>query len=121
MTTQVLTAIDRRTAPRFSTSFAAELASGTVLVSVTVQDLSITGCGIVIASGDPDLPDKIGSRGILHFPAVGPGTYGTVLPVTLRNVRAERGRLFYGLEFAPLLTHQTRKLMEVLEAMCIDG
>ena len=121
MTTQALIAVDRRIAPRFATSFAAELAAGTVLVPVTVQDLSATGCGIAVVSRDPDLPDKVGSRGILHLPAVGRGTYGTVLPVALRNVRAEGGRLFYGLEFGPLLTHQTRKLMEVLDAMCADG
>lgn len=121
MTTRALMVEERRTAPRFSTSFAAELASGTVLVPVTVQDLSVTGCGVVIAGGDPDLPDKVGGRGLVHLPAVDRGTYGTVLPVALRNVRHAGRLVIYGLEFGPLLAHQTRKLMGVLEAMCTDG
>ena len=118
MTTRALLVAERRTAPRFETSFAAELASGTVLVPVTVQDLSATGCGVVIVGDDPDLPDRIGVRGLLHLPAMDRGTYGTILPVTLRNVRVEDRLLIYGLEFDSLLAHQTRKLMGVLEAMC---
>ena len=117
MTSRAFMVAERRTAPRFETSFAAELASGTVLVLVTVQDLSATGCGVVIVGGDPDLPDRVGIRGLLHLPAVDRGTYGTILPVTLRNMRIEERHLVYGLEFGPLLAHQTRKLMGVLEAM----
>ncbi len=118
MTTRALMAAERRTAPRFETSFAAELASGTVLVSVTVQDLSATGCGVVIVGDDPDLPDRVGVHGLLHLPALERGTYGTILPVTLRNVRIDDRQLVYGLEFGSLLAHQTRKLMGVLGAMC---
>ena len=117
MTHQVHGGAERRTAPRFQTSFAAELASGTVLVSVTVRDLSATGCGVVIMSGDPELPDKLGDRGLLHLPASDRGTFGTILPVALRNVRSEDLQVVYGLEFGPLLAHQTRKLEAVLEAM----
>ena len=117
MTFQALSAAERRTAPRFQTSFVAELASGTVVVPVTVRDLSAAGCGVVIMSGDPDLPDKLGGRGLLHLPLVGRGTFGTILPVALRNVRSEDRQVVYGLEFGPLLAHQTRKLEAVLEAM----
>ena len=118
MTIQAVVSSERRIAPRFQTSFCAELASGTVLVPVTVRDLSITGCGVVIRSGDMDLPDKLDARGLLHLPSTQPGTYGTILPVTLRNVRSESHEVIYGLEFTRLLPHQTRKLIGVLEAMC---
>ena len=117
MTSRAFMVAERRTAPRFETSFAAELASGTVLVPVTVRDLSATGCGVTIMSGDPDLPDKLDGRGLLHLPAIDRGTFGTVLPVVLRNVRSEDRQVVYGLEFGPLLAHQTRKLEAVLEAM----
>ncbi len=118
MNPQALSAADRRVAPRFQTSFAAELASGTVLVPVTVQDLSVMGCGVVIMDGDPDLPEKLGARGLLHLPAIDAGTFGTILPIALRNVRSEGRQLIYGLEFAALLSHQMRKLMGVIDAMC---
>lgn len=117
MTTQALRAAERRVAPRFQTSFDAELASGTVLVPVRVQDLSISGCGILIMSGDPDLPDKLGGRGLLHLPTMHRGTFGTILSVSLRNVRVDAGQIIYGLEFGALLPHQARKLQAVLEAM----
>ena len=117
MTTLALSNAERRVALRFSTSFAAELVSGTVLVPVTVLNLSVAGCGVVIMSGDPDLPDRIDSRGLIHLPAVDQGTFGTILPVIIRNVRCEYQQLVYGLEFGPLLTHQSRKLQEVLDAM----
>ena len=68
-------------------------------------------------SGDPDLPDKLGGRGLLHLPAVDRGTFGTILPIALRNVRSEDRQVVYGLEFGPLLAHQARKLQGVLEAM----
>lgn len=114
---QASSAAERRTIPRVQTSFVAELASGTVLVPVTVRDLSAAGCGVAIMSGDPDLPDKLGGRGLLHLPAINPGSLGTILPVTLRNVRTEAREVVFGLEFGPLLAHQSRKLQGVLEVM----
>ena len=117
MIIQASLAAERRVAPRFQTRFDAELASGTVLVPVNVRDLSISGCGILIMSGDLDLPEKIGGRGLLHLPAIHHGTFGTILPVNLRNVRQDAGQMIYGLEFAALLPHQSRKLHSVLEAM----
>ncbi len=117
MTIQALSAAERRVAPRFQTSFAAELASGTVLVPVTIRDLSAAGCGVIIMSGDPDLPDKLGDRGLLHLLAVERGTFGMILPIALRNVRSEDRQVIYGLEFGPLLVQQTRKLEAVLEAV----
>ena len=117
MTHSASRATDRRVAPRLRTSFAAELLSGTVLVPVVVQDLSATGSGVEIRSGDPDLPDKLGQGAILHFPAAEPGSPATILPVVLRNVRSEGLRLVYGLEFRPLYPHQMRRLLGVMEAM----
>ena len=108
---------DRRTAPRLPTSFAAELASGTVLVPVVVRDLSTAGCGVVIMGGDPDLPDRLGGYGLLHLPAGHHGIRGGLLPVALRSVRSEDRQLIYGLQFGPLLDHQERKLHGVLEAV----
>lgn len=117
MTHSASTAIDRRLAQRIQTRFAAELLSGTVSVSVLVRDLSVNGCGIDIQSGDPELPNKLGAGGILHFPALGPGLPTTILPVLLRNVRSEGLSVMYGLEFRPLLPNQKRKLLAVMEAM----
>lgn len=110
-------AAERRTTPRRQTSFVAELASGTVLVPVTVQDVSSAGCGVVIMSGDPDLPEKLGGRGLLHLPVADLGSLGTILPVTLRNVRSDAKQVVYGLEFGPLLADQSRKLQGVLEVV----
>lgn len=115
MTHSASRATDRRVAPRLRTSFAAELLSGTVLVPVVVQDLSTTGSGVEIRSGDPDLPDKLGQGGILHFPASASGSPVTMLPVVVRNVRSEGLRVVYGLEFRPLYPHQMRKLAAVME------
>ena len=117
MTHSASSAIDRRLASRVRTSFDAELASGTVLVPVVVQDLSTGGCGVEIQRGDSDLPDKLGKGGILHFPALSAGLQATILPFVLRNVRIEGLRLVYGLEFRPLYPHQMRKLLGVMEAM----
>ena len=98
-------------------SLAAELASGSVLVPVMVQDLSVMGCGVEIQGGDADLPDKLGMGGILYFPASKTGSPATILPIVLRNVRSEGLRVVYGLEFRPLYQHQMRKLLGVMEAM----
>ena len=117
MTFSASTVVDRRLARRIQTRFAAELLSGTVSVPVLVRDLSVSGCGIDVQSGDPDLPDKLGTGGILHFPALDLGSPATILPVVLRNVRAESLNVIYGLEFRPLLPNQTRKLLAVMAAM----
>ena len=117
MTHSASIAVDRRLAPRVRTSFDAELASGSVLVPVVVQDLSTGGCGVEIQGGDADLPGKLGQGGILHFPALETGSSATILPVVLRNVRCEGLHLIYGLEFRPLFPHQSRRLLGVMEAM----
>lgn len=119
--TQASSAAERRIAPRLQTSLVAELASGTVLVSVTVRDVSAAGCGVVILSGDPDLPETLGGRGLLHLPVADLGSLGTILPVTLRNVRSDAQQVVYGLEFGPLLADQSRKLQGVLETVGETG
>lgn len=121
MATQASTAVDRRTAPHLSKDFAAELASGTVLIPVTVQDLSATGRGVIIASRDPDLPGEICRRCILHSPAVGQSTCGAMLPAALRDVRPDDGRAVHGLEARPLVAKQMHKLATTLEALRSGG
>ena len=111
------TAIERRLAPRFHTSGVAEVALGTTLALVLVQDLSMTGCGVEIRSGDLDFPDKLGMGGVLHFLATPLDSHGTILPFVLRNVRSEGLRVIYGLEFRPLCPHQRGKLLALMEAM----
>ena len=61
-------AADRRVTPRFPTSFEAELAAGSAVVSLTVHDLSMTGCGVEILTPDPDLADRLGALGMLRLP-----------------------------------------------------
>ena len=114
---QASSVAERQTNSRDQTSFVAELASGTILVPVAVRNLWAAGCGVVIMSGDPDLPDKLSGRVLLHLPAVSSGRSGAVLPVTLRYVRSETRHFIFGLEFGPLLAHQQRKLQGVLEAI----
>ena len=121
MTLQASTAVDRRTAPRLSTNLAAEFASGTALIPVTVQHLSARGCGGAIAIRDPDLPDRIVARGVLRLPAIGQSTCGAVFPVTLRSVRSGGGRVVYGLEFGPLPAKQMHELLGMLEAIRSEG
>ena len=120
MAIQGLSTAERRVAPRFEAGLPAELASGTVLVPVQVLNLSATGCGVVITTADPDLPQKLGGHGLVHLPAIGTMALGTILPVVLRNLRSEGGRMLYGLEFCSLLAHQTRKLNAYLETMSLS-
>ena len=117
MTQSVSTAIDRRQAPRRRSNGAAEVALGTTLALVQVQDLSVTGCGVEIRSGDSDFPDKLGMGGVLHFLASPQGGQATILPFVLRNVRSDGPRLIYGLEFRPLCPHQRSKLLAVMDAV----
>lgn len=111
---------DRRLAPRYQTRFTAELAAGTILVPVMVQNLSRGGCGVAIMGGDLDLPDEPGGTGLLHLPALDARAYGTIFPVVLRNVRSDAMQPIYGLEFRPLLPHQMSKLIGILDTMLPD-
>ena len=111
---------DRRLAPRYQTRFAAELAAGTILVPVMVQNLSMGGCGVAIIGRDLDLPDEPGGTGLLHIPALDSCNYGMIFPVMLRNVRSDALQPIYGLEFRPLLPHQLNKLIDILETMLPD-
>ncbi len=113
-------AANRRVAPRFEITLAAELAAGSALVPVTIHDLSTTGCGIEILTRDPDLADKIGVAGLLQIQAMDRSVPGAVLPVMLRNMRFEGVFLRYGLEFRRLMPHQMRKLVGILEAIIPD-
>ena len=110
-------AAERRVAFRFQMSFAAELAFGTVLIPVLVRDLSMAGCGVAIMGEEFDLPNGIGTSGLLHLPASNRGTYGTILPTVLRNIRVDGSMIVHGLEFRPLLGHQTRKLLDFVHSM----
>ena len=121
MTYSASSETDRRLAPRLRTSFVAEFASGSVLVPVMVQDMSVKGCGVEIQGGDADIPDKLGMGGVLHLPPSGHGSPATLLPFVLRNVRSEGQRVVYGMEFRSLDQHQTRKLLSVMEAMAQEA
>ena len=117
MAPQESNAADRRVTPRFPTSFEAELAAGSAVVSLMVHDLSIAGCGVEILTPDPDLADRLGALGLLKLPAVGPQTQGVILPVLLCNLRLEHDRLRYGLRFSKLSTRQARSLINVMDAL----
>ena len=117
MTHSATAGIDRRLAPRLRTSFRAELASGTVLASVLVKDLSTGGCRIAIQASEADLPDEVGGSGVLQLPALELGSPSTILAFVLRNVRSEGLIVTYGLEFRPMLPNQKRKLLAVMDAM----
>ncbi len=117
MSSEEPNAADRRVTPRFPTSFEAELAAGSAVVSLTVHDLSMTGCGVEILTPDPDLADRLGALGMLKLPAVVPETQGAILPVLLCNLRLEDDKLRYGLRFQKLSARQARKLISVMDAM----
>ena len=116
MASQLSNAAERRVTPRFPTSFEAELAAGSAVVSLTVHDLSMTGCGVEILTPDPDLADRLGAVGMLKMPAVAPQTQGVILPVLLCNLRLEDDRLRYGLKFQKLSPRQARSLIAIMGA-----
>lgn len=117
MSSRSFVVIERRAVPRIRTSFAAELALGTVLVPVTVRDVSSRGCGVIVAREETGLPDRVGGRGLVRLPGPGADAPGIILPVVLRNVRVDRRGASYGLEFAPLLDHQSRSLAALLDVI----
>ena len=114
------TETERRVAPRFQTSFGAELAAGSAVVPVLVHDLSMAGCGIEILAPDPDLADRLGSAGLLKLPPRVHAPTGVILPVLLCNMRLEDDRLRYGLRFARLSPRQTRSLISTIEALLAE-
>ncbi len=114
------TDIERRVAPRFETSFGAELAAGSAVVAVLVHDLSMAGCGVEILAPDPDLADRLGSAGLLKLPPRLHAPTGVILPVLLSNMRLEQDRLRYGLRFARLSPRQTRSLIGTIEALLAE-
>ena len=108
---------ERRVTPRFPTSFDAELAAGSAIVSVTVHDLSVTGCGVEILMPDPDLADRLGASGLLNLPPLSRGDERAILPVVLCNMRLEDDRLRYGLRFTKLSTRQMRNLIRAMDVL----
>ena len=111
------TETERRTTPRFQTTFGAELAAGSAVVPVLVHDLSMMGCGVEILSPDPDLADRLGTAGLLKLPPRLHAPTGVILPVLLCNMRLDKDRLRYGLRFARLSPRQTRSLIGTLDAL----
>ena len=111
------TETERRTTPRFQTTFGAELAAGSAVVPVLVHDLSMMGCGVEILSPDPDLADRLGTAGLLKLPPRLHAPTGVILPVLLCNMRLDKDRLRYGLRFARLSPRQTRSLIGTMDAL----
>lgn len=117
MSSRSFVVIERRAVPRIRASLAAELALGTVLAPVTVRDVSSRGCGVIVAPEETGLPDRVGGRGLIRLPGPDADAPGIILPVFLRNVHADRRGAAYGLEFVPLLGHQSRSLAVLLDVI----
>ena len=106
--------VERRVAPRFTVKCTGELASGNAVVDVTVNDMSVTGCGIEI-DGDPAA--TLGGAGVLSLGPSDGGTPPVMLPVVISNhcVVGDRARL--GLQFRRLSMGQMRNLIGVMDGM----
>ena len=73
-------AAERRQSPRHSVRDLAELASGQVLLNVRVDDISETGCGVVILNQTYKVEDQLGATGLLSFRPTRAGDPAVVLP-----------------------------------------
>ena len=107
-------AAERRQAPRHSVRDIAELASGQVLLSVRVEDISETGCGVVILNRMHEVADQLGATGLLSFRPSRTGDPAVVLPVLLCDLRKVGSTLRYGLRFRQLTPRQSSRLATLM-------
>ena len=103
-------AAERRQSPRHSVRDLAELASGQVLLNVRVDDISATGCGVVILNHTHKIEDQLGTTGLLSFRPTRPGDPAVVLPVLVCDLRRVGSTLRYGLRFRQLTPRQSSRL-----------
>ena len=108
-------AAERRQSPRHSVRDIAELASGQVLLTVRVDDISDTGCGVVILSQIHAVEDQLGATGLLSFRPSRAGDPAVVLPVMLCELRRVGSTLRYGLRFRQLTPRQSSRLATLMQ------
>ena len=107
-------AAERRHSPRHNVRDIAELASGHVLVTVRVDDISDTGCGVVIMNPMYKVEDQLGATGLLSFRPTRAGDPTVVLPVLLCDLRRVGSTLRYGLRFRQLTPRQSSRLATLM-------
>ena len=107
-------AAERRQSPRHSVRDLAELASGQVLLNVRVDDISETGCGVVILNQTYKVEDQLGATGLLSFRPTRAGDPAVVLPVLLCDLRRVGSTLRYGLRFRQLTPRQSSRLATLM-------
>ncbi len=107
-------AAERRQSPRHSVRDLAELASGQVLLNVRVDDISETGCGVVILNQTHKVEDQLGATGLLSFRPTRAGDPAVVLPVLLCDLRRVGSTLRYGLRFRQLTPRQSSRLATLM-------
>ncbi len=110
-------AAERRHSPRHNVRDIAELASGHVLVTVRVDDISDTGCGVVITNSMYEVEDQLGATGLLSFRPTRAGDPTVVLPVLLCDLRRVGSTLRYGLRFRQLTPRQSSRLAALMADM----
>ena len=107
-------AAERRQSPRHSVRDIAELASGQVLLTVRVDDISETGCGVVILNPMFRVEEQLGATGLLSFRPTRPGDPAVVLPVLLCDLRRVGSTMRYGLRFRQLTPRQSSRLASLM-------
>ena len=107
-------AAERRQSPRHRVRDLAELASGQVLLNVRVDDISETGCGVVILNHTYKIEDQLGATGLLSFRPTRAGDPTVVLPVVLCDLRRVGSMLRYGLRFRQLTPRQSSRLATLM-------
>ncbi len=108
-------AAERRQSPRHSVRDVAELASGQVLITVRVDDISDSGCGVVIMDQLHGIENHLGATGLLSFKPTRPGDPTVVLPVLLCELRRVGSTLHYGLRFRQLTPRQSGRLASLMQ------
>ncbi len=108
-------AAERRQSPRHSVRDIAELASGQVLITVRVDDISESGCGVVIVNQMHGIEDQIGATGLLSFRPTRTGDPAVVLPVLLCEHSRVGSTLRYGLRFRQLTPRQSSRLATLMQ------
>ena len=107
-------AAERRQSPRHRVRDVAELASGQVLLTVRVDDISETGCGVVILNPTYKVEDQLGATGLLSFRPTRAGDPAVVLPVLLCDLRRVGSTMRYGLRFRQLTPRQSSRLATLM-------
>ncbi len=107
-------AAERRQSPRHSVRDIAELASGQVLLTVRVDDISETGCGVVILNPLYRVEYQLGATGLLSFRPTRAGDPAVVLPVLLCDLRQVGSTMRYGLRFRQLTPRQSSRLATLM-------